>query len=220
MFLFRFPVITCRFCCNSIVLLSWYSQFRRSFCRHSWQQWLKLYRYTFRKLPGQRMVSDQETILKDKIDSADIWVTTSAINKVGSNGLLQGVDALPSGKVRYRWKTNYPMNYYMPSISVGNYMEYLNYAKPLAMSPDSILIQHYLVDNVTYFNSVKANLDKTPAFIEKLSELFGLYPFKNEKYGHAHASIGGGMEHQTMSTMNSFGSTLIAHELGASVVGR
>ena len=93
-------------------------------------------------------------------------------------------------------------------------MEYLNYAKPLVMSPDSILIQHYLVDNVTYFNSVKANLDKTPAFIEKLSELFGLYPFKNEKYGHAHASIGGGMEHQTMSTMNSFGSTLIAHELG------
>ncbi len=152
-------------------------------------------------------------LLKDKIDSADIWITTSAVNKAGSNGLLQGVDVLPSGKVRYRWKTRYPMNYYMPSISVGNYMEYLNYAKPLAMSPDSILIQHYLVDNATYFNSVKANLDKTPPFIEKLSELYGLYPFSSEKYGHAHASIGGGMEHQTMSTMNSFGSTLIAHEL-------
>jgi hypothetical protein len=93
-------------------------------------------------------------------------------------------------------------------------MEYLNYAKPAAMAPDSILIQHYLVNNSTYFNSVKTNLDKTPPFIEKLSELFGLYPFSDEKYGHAHANIGGGMEHQTMSTMAGFGSTLIAHELG------
>ena len=153
-------------------------------------------------------------ILTDKIDSADIWITTSAVNKAGSNGLLQGVDVLPSGKVRYRWKTRYPMNYYMPSIAVGNYREYLNYAHPAAIAPDSVLIQHYLVDNTTYFNTVKNNLDQTDNYIDKLSELFGLYPFHNEKYGHCHASIGGGMEHQTMSTMASFGQTLIAHELG------
>ncbi|MCX6294027.1 MAG: M1 family aminopeptidase [Sphingobacteriales bacterium] len=153
-------------------------------------------------------------ILSDKIDSADIWVTTSNVNKVGSNGLLQGVDVLPSSKVRYRWKTTYPMNYYMPSIAVGNYQEYLNYAKPAAMAPDSILVQHYIVNTPTYLSTVKTNLDKTPTFIEKMSELFGLYPFKNEKYGHSMANIGGGMEHQTMSTMVSFGSTLIAHELG------
>ncbi len=153
-------------------------------------------------------------ILRDKIDSADIWITTSATNKAGSNGLLVAVENLPLSKKLYKWKSRYPMNYYMPSFSVGNYMEYLNYAKPAAMAPDSILIQHYIVDDENYFLSNKTNLDKTPVFIEKFSELFGLYPFKNEKYGHAHASIGGGMEHQTMSTMNSFGSTLIAHELG------
>jgi hypothetical protein len=153
-------------------------------------------------------------ILSDKIDSTEIWVTTSNVNKVGSNGLLQGVDVLPSSKVRYRWKTNYPMNYYMPSIAVGNYQEYLNYAKPAAMAPDSILVQHYIVNTPTYLSTVKTNLDKTPTFIEKMSELFGLYPFKNEKYGHAMANIGGGMEHQTMSTMVNFGTTLIAHELG------
>ena len=153
-------------------------------------------------------------ILSDKIDSADIWVTTSNVNKVGSNGLLQGIDVLPASKVRYRWKTNYPMNYYLPSIAVGNYQEYLNYAKPASMAPDSILIQHYIVNTPTYLTSVKTNLDKTPRFVEKMSELFGLYPFKNEKYGHAMANIGGGMEHQTMSTMASFGTSLIAHELG------
>ncbi len=153
-------------------------------------------------------------ILSDKIDSTDIWVTTSNVNKVGSNGLLQGVDVLPASKVRYRWKTNYPMNYYLPSIAVGNYQEYLNYAKPASMAPDSILIQHYIVNTPTYLSTVKTNLDKTPRFVEKMSELFGLYPFKNEKYGHAMANIGGGMEHQTMSTMASFGTSLIAHELG------
>ncbi len=152
--------------------------------------------------------------LKDKIDSADIWIKTGAINKAGSNGLLVAVVDSPNNKKQYQWKTRYPMNYYMPSIAVGNYREYLNYAKPLAMAPDSILIQHYIADDDTYFNSVKTNLDKTPAFIEKYSELFGLYPFEEEKYGHCQAGIGGGMEHQTMSTMNSFGSTLIAHELG------
>ena len=153
-------------------------------------------------------------ILTDKIDSADIWITTDAINKAGSNGKLITVESLPLEKVKYKWKSGYPMNYYMPSFSVGNYMEYVNYAKPAEMFPDSIKIQHYIADNATYFASIKANLDKTPAFIEKFSELFTLYPFKNEKYGHAQANIGGGMEHQTMTTTSSFSSTIIAHELG------
>lgn len=153
-------------------------------------------------------------LLNDKIDSAEIWVTTSAGNKVGSNGLLKETINLANGKKQYRWKTLYPQNYYLPSISVGNYQEYLNYAKPAAMAPDSILIQHYIADNASYLATNKPNLDKTPPMIEKLSELYGLYPFKNEKYGHAQASIGGGMEHQTMSTMASFGTSLIAHELG------
>lgn len=153
-------------------------------------------------------------ILSDKIDSADIWITTSTSNKAGSNGKLEGIDQLPNNKVRYRWKTRYPMNYYLPSIAVGNYMEYDNYAKPAAIAPDSILIQHYLANNTTYFNTNKTNLDNTAKFLEKLSELYGLYPFYTEKYGHCQASIGGGMEHQTMTTLSSFDGTLVGHELG------
>jgi aminopeptidase N len=152
--------------------------------------------------------------LKDKIDSADIWITTSNTNKAGANGLLKAVVDKPNNKKQYQWSTRYPMAYYLLSFSVGNYMEYTNYAKPAAMAPDSILIQHYIVDNSSFFISNKTNLDRTPAFVEKLSELYGLYPFKNEKYGHSQASIGGGMEHQTMTTLTSFGATLVAHELG------
>ena len=153
-------------------------------------------------------------ILSDKIDSADIWITTNIANKAGSNGKLESVDFLPGSKTRYKWKSRNPMSYYMPSFSVGNYMEYKNYAKPAAFAPDSILVLHYIADDEVFLASVKTNLDKTPTFIEKFSELFGLYPFANEKYGHSQAEIGGGMEHQTMTTTSSFGSTIIAHELG------
>lgn len=152
--------------------------------------------------------------LKDKIDSADIWLTTDAAYLAGSNGLLVNTVDLPGGKKQYQWKTRYKMNYYMPSFSVGNYLDYRNYAKPAAIAPDSILVQHYIVNNSAYLNSIKANLDKTPAFIEKLSDLYGIYPWYKEKYGHCYANIGGGMEHQTMSTMSTFDPTIIAHELG------
>ncbi len=152
-------------------------------------------------------------LLNDKIDSTDIWITTNATNMAGSNGLLQSVIDLPGGLKQFRWKSRYKMNYYLPMVAVANYMEYKNYAKPAAMAPDSILIQHFIVNNSTYFNNQKAQLDKTPPILEKMSELFGLYPFRNEKYGHAQANIGGGMEHQTMSTMQNFGTDLISHEL-------
>ncbi|MEO7523480.1 MAG: M1 family aminopeptidase [Ferruginibacter sp.] len=153
-------------------------------------------------------------ILKDKIDSADIWVKTDAANKVGSNGKLVAVVVSPNNKKQYQWHSRHPMNYYMPSIAVGNYMEYSIYAKPAAMAPDSVLILNYLPDNVANFNTIKPVIDKTVPFLEKFSELFGLYPFSDEKYGHSQASIGGGMEHQTMTTISSFGSGIVAHELG------
>lgn len=153
-------------------------------------------------------------VLKDKIDSSDIWIKTSSTNKAGSNGVLVAVVDSPNNKKQYQWKSRHPINYYLPSFAVGNYREYLNYAFPAQITPASVPVQHYIADNETYFQSIKTNLDKTPAFIEKFSDLFGLYPFYDEKYGHAQANIGGGMEHQTMTTTSSFSSTIIAHELG------
>lgn len=153
-------------------------------------------------------------LLNDKIDSTDIWITTGADYKTGSNGLLKGVVDLPNNLKQYQWACRYPLSYYMPSIAVGNYLEYKNYAKPAAIAPDSILIQNLLFNNAEYFNSVKALIDKTPRYLEKMSELFGIYPFYKEKYGHSQADIGGGMEHATMTTIKNFEEHLVAHELG------
>jgi len=152
--------------------------------------------------------------LYDKADSVWVFATTSNVNKVGSNGLLTSSIPLPNNKVRYEWKSNYPIAYYLISISVSDYQEYNIYAKPEGLQGDSILIQNYIYNSPGCLEFYKEGIDRTSAFIELLSEYYGMYPFKDEKYGHCLAGIGGGMEHQTMSTMGGFSFGLVAHELG------
>lgn len=151
--------------------------------------------------------------LQDKADSAYVFVTTDLENKVGSNGILEGIDTLPNNKHRYRWKTHYPIDYYLISVAVGKYMEYVQYAKPVN-AQDSIKIVNYLYNRPEVLDSVKPVLDSITMMLEQFSELFGIYPFYKEKYGHCMAPMGGGMEHQTMTTTEAVGRfTLIAHEL-------
>jgi aminopeptidase N len=149
-------------------------------------------------------------VLTDKADSSEVWVTTSAVNKVGSNGILRAVTPQPNGKVRYEWKSKYPIDYYLISVAVAPYVEYVNYANP-AGGP-RIPIVNYVYNQVA-LNTFRTAIDRTPGFIEYFSGLVGLYPFASEKYGHSMAPIGGGMEHQTMTTQDGFSFTLTAHEL-------
>jgi len=150
--------------------------------------------------------------LTDKADSAYIFVTTSNDNKVGSNGILTNIVNLPNNKVRYEWKTRYPIVYYLISIAVGKYVDYSIYAHPAGLQ-DSILIQNYIYDNPATLPYFKTEIDRTPGFIELFSDMFGLYPFYKEKYGHSLVPLGGGMEHQTMTTQGDFNFYLTSHEL-------
>ncbi|MBT9392441.1 T9SS type A sorting domain-containing protein [Hymenobacter sp. NST-14] len=149
-------------------------------------------------------------VLTDKADSSDVWVTTSGANKVGSNGVLERVTSLPGNEVRYEWKSRNPIAYYLISVAVAPYLEYVNYATP--GGGPRIPIVNY-VYNQAALNDYRAEIDRTPGFLEFFSEVAGLYPFAGEKYGHSMAPIGGGMEHQTMTTQDGFTFTLTAHEL-------
>ena len=149
-------------------------------------------------------------VLTDKADSTDVWVTTAAANKVGSNGVLVRTVALPNNKVRHEWKSRHPIAYYLVSVAVAPYTEYVNYANPAGGPRVPIINYVYTPATLTYF---RTEIDRTPAFIENYSALFGLYPFADEKYGHSMAPLGGGMEHQTMTTQDGFSFTLTAHEL-------
>jgi len=150
-------------------------------------------------------------VLTDKADSVHVFITTSADNKVGSNGLLTRVVDLPGGKKRHEWKSRYPIAYYLISVAVSDYEEYLIEAKPKgAAKPIPILNYVYRGGALQRY---KGSIDRTAPLIEHFSDLFTLYPFAQEKYGHSMAPMGGGMEHQTMTTQSTFNFSLTAHEL-------
>ncbi|MDB5273932.1 MAG: hypothetical protein JWO58_2299 [Chitinophagaceae bacterium] len=151
-------------------------------------------------------------ILTDKADSVEVWVTTSSENKVGSNGLLKNTTALPNNKNRYEWKSTYPIAYYLISFTVAQFTDYTIYANPVG-APQPIPIVSYVYANPAAMSLWQTEIDKVPTMIEVYSSRFGLYPFHEEKYGHCTAPIGGGMEHQTMTTLNEFSSQVTCHEL-------
>lgn len=151
--------------------------------------------------------------LRDKIDSLDVWITVDDSLKAGSNGVLQQISTLPGNKARYEWKHRHPIDYYLISAAVGNYIDYSFYANP-AGAPAPVLIQNYLYNKPDFISFVTPRIDLTKDYLEYFSELFGLYPFHDEKYGHSAAPLSGGMEHQTMTTQGVFTADIIAHELG------
>ena len=151
-------------------------------------------------------------VLTDKADSAYIYLTVADHLKAGSNGLLAGVDSLPGNRVRYKWETRYPIAFYLLSLSVSDYIDYSYYLHP-KHSPDSFLFQNYIYDTASYLLQNKDDIDATGDMMELYSWIFGNYPFWREKYGHCVAPMGGGMEHQTMTTLVNFGFNLVAHEL-------
>lgn len=150
--------------------------------------------------------------LTDKIDSCRIWISTSNQNKAGSNGLLESITPLSNNRHRYEWVHRHPIDYYLLSVSVSTYVEYAITAYPVNSPP--VYILNYIYDNPGTLPNFQADIDETVDMMEEFSELFGPYPFADEKYGHCMAPFSGGMEHQTMTTQGFFNRDLTAHELG------
>jgi len=152
--------------------------------------------------------------LHDKIDSTDIFITVPKACKAGSNGLLQSVTSVNINQDKYHWKSRYMIDYYLISISVAPYIDY-SFKQALTGTNDTVLVQNYIYNNPNTLPFFKTNIDATGPMIDYLSMSYGLYPFRNEKYGHCMAPLGGGMEHQTMTTIGSFNSLdVVVHELG------
>ncbi len=151
--------------------------------------------------------------LTDKADSCDVNITVPNSCKAGSNGILTQVVDLGNGTSRYEWKHRHPIDYYLISVAVAEYVEYNVYANPQgAQAP--ILIQNFIYNNPQTLPNFQADINETADFLELFYGLYGPYPFEDEKYGHCMAPFSGGMEHQTMTTQGFFNPTLTAHELG------
>ncbi len=145
----------------------------------------------------------------DKADSTDIFVTCNSEFKVGSNGKLLSVIDNGNGTSTHHWKTVYPISTYLISIAFTNYSEFSNWFK--YSSTDSMQVLNYVLPE--HLSSAQSGLPRAVDGLQIFSQLFGLYPFVDEKYGHAEFGWGGGMEHQTMTYVGGFGEYLVIHEL-------
>ncbi|MBN2089500.1 T9SS type A sorting domain-containing protein [candidate division KSB1 bacterium] len=144
----------------------------------------------------------------DKADSVDLHITVPENLTVASNGLLKKVEKSGGMKTFY-WQERYPIATYLVSLAIYDYDVYSDYYQ---YSPtDSMEIQFYVFPS--HYDLVKENYAKVAGAIEIFSKLFGPYPFLKEKYGHAEFGWGGGMEHQTITSLGGSSLSLIVHEL-------
>ncbi len=137
-----------------------------------------------------------------------------------SNGDFIGqADTIRWGEpfTRYTWRENYPMPTYLFSIAAS---EYVLMTDQFIYAPgETMQVTNYVYPDLV--TEAATDLDISVPALEFFSTLYGMYPFVDEKYGVAICEIGGGMEHQTLT---SYGSTLLTgdhrydwlwiHELG------
>ena len=146
--------------------------------------------------------------LNDKTASTDIYITAPVAYKSVANGLeisrtVNGTNATT------HFFHNYPIPAYLVAIAVTNYQIFNQTAGTLATGTYPII--NYLYPEE--FATSSASLSVTPSIINFYETVIGPYPYRNEKYGHARANLSGGMEHATVSFMNSWSRGLIAHEM-------
>lgn len=147
--------------------------------------------------------------MNDKIEKLDIKITTPAEYTVGSNGKLMSETILGNGRKLTYWQTNYPIPAYLFALGISNYTK-LN--STITTSNGSFPFLNYVYPGFAT-SSTQTTLNWTSTCMQNFEDHFGLYPYRNEKYGHMQFNWGGGMEHATMTSMGGFSQRLIAHEL-------
>ena len=149
----------------------------------------------------------------DKPDSMDMRVTVPGNMTVVSNGRLVSIQDGEDGRKTFHWHEGYPIATYLVSLAIYPYFiwgdEYVSAAG------DTMPIEFYTFTDPDspepwYLTS---NYLKTKDMLYTFVDLFGEYPFLDEKYGHAEWGLSYGMEHQTITSMGNPTERRVAHEL-------
>lgn len=146
----------------------------------------------------------------DKADSVDIIITVPEPQIVVSNGIMVEDVALDNNRRRYHWREGYPISTYL--VSITSYPYTVWYDEYIGINGDTLPLTYYVYPD--HYSETYNNYLLTKEMMTVFSQHFGEYPFMGEKYGHVEFGWGGGMEHQTISSMGSANEFLIAHELG------
>jgi len=151
----------------------------------------------------------------DKADSVDVIVTVNDNLYAVSNGVLRDSVGNGDGTTTYSWHEGYPITTYLLSLAITNYSRFDRWYHYGPGDVDSMPVRFY-----AYPDKLSLATTYWPIAVNQIdffSETFGEYPFVNEKYGMAHFTWTGAMEHQTVTSATStnfgFDQYLIAHEL-------
>ncbi|MBS1552153.1 MAG: T9SS type A sorting domain-containing protein [Bacteroidetes bacterium] len=150
-----------------------------------------------------------KNVPSDKADSSDMWLRCADGLTAVSNGTLTGVENNSDGTHTFKWHNSYPIANYLISLAISNYAQYNSFFR-YSLNDSMPVVNYIYPENL---ESLKPQLDKTISMLGLFSAKYGLYPFINEKYGHAEFGRNAGMEHQTISSMGAFFDNILAHEL-------
>lgn len=152
--------------------------------------------------------------MDDKPDSMRMAIEVLDGYYVGSNGTLDSMVNSSANTDTYYYTVHYPIATYLFSVAIYPYyvweQEYIYNG-----GQDTMPIVQANYPDLTA--DAMAGWGITPTGIQVLSDIFGPYPFLEEKYGHANFEWSGGMEHQTMTSMMGawfgFSEPVVIHEL-------
>ena len=153
----------------------------------------------------------------DKADSVRVQVMVPNAYQVGTQGVFVGVTGGGPGKIIWDYKSNYPISSYLVSVAIGEYVEWVDVynRSPLLAGlygPLAMPLRHLVYNDGSI--TLPFGWSNVTDVLDVFEDWFGPYPFANEKYGHSETTFGGGMEHQTMTSLGGTGVGLVAHELG------
>lgn len=146
--------------------------------------------------------------LNDKVNSIDVYITAPSQYIAVSNGIEPEAPVISGANKTTHFHHGYPIPAYLICMAVTDYSVLTQTAGTF---PNTFPVINYIYPE--NFANVQTQLAQTPLLLELYKNLFEIYPFHNEKYGHAQFGWGGGMEHTTVSFMAGFSRGLIAHEL-------
>lgn len=148
----------------------------------------------------------------DKADSVDIHITCPSNLFAASNGLLISTEDNLDGTYTYHWHHGHPITTYLVSLSVTNFVQ-LDYEYVYNGGADTMPVNFWVYPEKVA--EATASYPEIVQMLGALGDLYGPYPFLDEKYAISHFPWGGGMEHQTNTSQSPtwYSWSLNVHEL-------
>lgn len=140
---------------------------------------------------------------QDKSDSTfiDITIKDTVINFIPviatSNGILVDVESV-NGKKTFQWKHYYPVVPYYIMVAISNYQQF---QQIFDGGTYSFPIDYYVFES--HFSDAQDGVALIPDAMEFFTDIFGPYPFRDEKYGMTQLGYYGAIENQTNTITNN-----------------